>query len=134
MVTDYCELHFVSEPGRIRTVVRCLLEFMGGYITDPDLKDDLRLILSELLNNAVVHGNKSDRTKRVYIVAEASDGLLSVRIRDEGVGFDYKNVIKQGHMNEVLCERGRGILLVTALTDKLSFNETGNLIQFEKRL
>jgi len=130
----YCKLHFTSEPTHIRNMVGTLMDFVDGLSPETQARNDLKLIFSELMYNAVVHGNKGDPTKYVEVLINITDSRIAVTIEDEGVGYDYQNAIKYAlSENALLDEGGRGIVIVQALTDKLSFNETGNIIRFEKR-
>ena len=135
MVKEYCELHFNSESKRIRNIVRCLLEFINTHVSVPNVMDDLKLVFSELLYNAVIHGSKESSTKAIFVRIEIDDGCLRACIQDEGPGFDYIRVISHARSVDALYdESGRGMILVCALTDSLSFNEAGNKVIFEKRL
>ena len=129
------ELQFVSEAVRVRNIVRRLLDFVDGHAPASSVRDDLRLVFSELLYNAVIHGNKEDSNKRVHVQVKAEGGRIWATVQDEGPGFNYQQVIDYADTDAALFDgHGRGIVLVSALTDNLSFNETGNLIRFEKRL
>ena len=135
MREDYCELQFSSEPLKVRNMVRRLLDFVDSHNPCFEARADLKLIFSELLCNAVFHGNKEDRSKRVFVRLETVSDKLKVSIWDEGVGFDYRKVMAQALSGAAIQnEHGRGIVLVRSLTDNLSYNETGNQVRFEKRL
>ena len=130
-----CELHFASILKNVGHMVLCLLEFVGGQHITEEERSDLKLIFSELLYNAVIHGNNKDETKYVHVIVEATDYEIAASVRDEGPGFDYNQVIAYAHSEEaVLSEHGRGMVLVCALTDKLCFSEGGNQISFVKTL
>jgi len=142
MVQDYCELRFASDPAQVRYIVRCLLEFLGGVKNElsPDDRDDLKLVLSELLFNAVIHGNKENRSKYVHVRIESielepAEPYITVCIKDEGPGFDHVGALKRALSEDVLLsEDGRGMMLVNALTDSLTFNEAGNQLWFTKKV
>jgi len=135
MDNNICELNFASEPAMVRSIVRYLLDFIKSHSCEPDVICDLKLIFSELLYNAVVHGNKEDKNKKVYVNVKVISGCLSASIRDEGGGFDYNKAIEYACGDAALeNEHGRGMLLVTSLTDNVHFNKKGNQIQFEKVL
>ena len=130
-----CELQFISEPDKVRDAVGCLLNFIDGYSPVSEVGSDLKLIFNELLFNAIIHGNKEDRTKRVHVQARMINDLLVATIQDEGPGFDYRQILEYSQTKTALFnEHGRGMVLVCGLTDNISFNETGNIIRFEKRL
>lgn len=135
MREDYCELQFLSEPSKVRNMVRCMLDFVDSHGPASEVREDLKLVFSELLYNAVIHGNKRDRSKIVLARLEAAGGHLRASIQDEGSGFDYHNALERARTEAALqSEHGRGMVLVCALTDNLSYNESGNQVRFEKRL
>ncbi|MDR3239390.1 MAG: ATP-binding protein [Clostridiales bacterium] len=131
------ELRFASEIYHVKQILSQVLTFIKTSVPELSAEDymDLRLVFSELLYNAVVHGNKSDITKNVHLIVEISDDMLFASIADEGVGFDYLRLL--AHIREednLMSEGGRGIRLVYSLTDKLAFNVTGNAIHFYKKV
>jgi len=130
-----CELQFISEAAQVRDMVRQLLDFIDDYAPTSHARNDLRLIFSELLYNAVVHGNCEDRQKCVQVEVKAADDRVYVSIQDEGSGFDYRQALEDAQSESaLLSEHGRGMILVFALTENLSFNESGNKVRFEMRL
>lgn len=98
--------------------------------------NELKLIFSELLCNAVIHGNKLDERKSVSVYIEIENNNISSIVKDEGSGFDYTNLINSITKEDdaLYCESGRGIWLVYALSDTLSFNIKGNEIKFIKKV
>lgn len=71
--------------------------------------DDVRLCVSELATNAVLHGVPPGREFCLSVVADGS--LVRVEVRDSGDG--YPHVLHPGTEE---C-RGRGLLLVTSVAD-----------------
>ena len=130
------ELTFCSELLNVKQVVKKTLFFLQSAVPNitHEEQTDLRLVFSELLYNAVVHGNKSDVHKNVHLDVEIEDGVVVGRIADEGGGYNYTELLE--HINELDLEneRGRGIRLVYSLTDRIVFNISGNTIRFYKRV
>jgi len=115
-----------TDVRQIRYVINSVLETLQGF---EGLKDPvtLRLCLEELLHNAMEHGNRCDVSKKVYITVKAEPRVATIRVRDEGEGFDLKRVTEAGAGDpEVLSERGRGLLIVRHYADELRFNREGN--------
>lgn len=112
------------------------------FITDLTLSnhasygvDEIETALREALSNAIVHGNHEMPGKRAYVVCRCSmDGEVSLRIRDEGVGFDSRAVEDPTTPVNLLRTHGRGIYLMKALMDEVSFEEHGTVVQMRKRL
>jgi sigma-B regulation protein RsbU (phosphoserine phosphatase) len=111
---------------QIRYVINSVLETLQGF---EGLKDPitLRLCLEELLHNAMEHGNRCDVSKKVYITVKAEPLRATIRVRDEGEGFDFMRLMGSGGgTSDVLSERGRGLLIVRHYADELRFNREGN--------
>jgi len=135
MNENYCELQFDSQTTKVRQIVNRLLEFIDSHAPATSARDDLRLVFSELLYNAVIHGNKGDRSKHVQVQLKAESDRIYVCVRDEGCGFDHEEATSQAVSEKSLLEEnGRGMILVRALTENLCFNKSGNQISFEKGL
>jgi anti-sigma regulatory factor (Ser/Thr protein kinase) len=71
-------------PARARAAVTQWADEVG---LDDELLVDLRLLVSEVVTNAVRYGRPKSRA-RIELEAEAVDGRVRVRVRDGGDGFD----------------------------------------------
>jgi len=133
--TDEFRLELNSEPTLVRKTVRDLLKHIDDCVPASESLDDLRLIFSELLYNAVIHGNKKEPGKRVLVQLKTRSDRVYVSIEDEGPGYDYNRLMEYARSDAALMdEGGRGMVLVCALTENLKFNEAGNQVCFEVRL
>lgn len=111
---------------QIRYVINSVLETLRGFkgLADPIT---LRLCLEELLHNAMEHGNRCDEAKKVYITVKAEPRRATIRVRDEGEGFDFDRVIDSKTADpSIVSERGRGLLIVRHYSDELRYNREGN--------
>jgi serine/threonine-protein kinase RsbW len=96
---------------------------------------ELEVALVEAVANAVIHGNRKDPQKRVYITCRCSmDGEVLLTIRDEGQGFDCHAVPDPLKQENLLLPHGRGIRLLQALMDEVEFEEGGTVVRMRKRL
>lgn len=95
-----------------------------------DIKDELygniSVCIVEAVSNAIQHGNNYDVTKIVLLNYEYSDGVLKFIIEDAGTGFDLDNVPDPTLPENVENIKGRGIFLITHLSDKISFDNRGS--------
>ena len=73
----------VQAPMQARRELRDHLE----DAVPPDLERDLELLLSEIVTNAVRHGDARDGT-RVGVKIEAENGHARVCVCDQGRGFE----------------------------------------------
>ena len=71
----------------------------------------------EAMVNAVVHGNKYNRNKKVQFRVDTSSDRMTVTIADEGTGFDPEAVPDPNTDDNVLRQSGRGIMLMKAFMD-----------------
>jgi serine/threonine-protein kinase RsbW len=89
---------------------------------------NLRVALSEALANAIVYGNALDPAKMVDVRVEVLDQELQVSVRDEGQGFDPRDVPDPTAPDRIEASDGRGLFLIRQLMDAVSFNDRGNAI------
>ncbi|MDD9271010.1 anti-sigma B factor RsbW [Paenibacillus sp. GCM10023248] len=89
--------------------------------------EDLKVAVSEACNNAVLHGETSSPVGQIQISYELGDGKLTVKVKDDGPGFDYQGpaeppaVPASGPVSE-LQSGGLGMYLMQALVDEVSVN------------
>ena len=99
----------------------------------PGKESELAVPLFEALANAVIHGNRENPEKRVWITIRVEqDRRLSIVIRDEGAGFDPAAVPDPTLPENVAAEHGRGILLMKTLTDEVRFEKNGTEVHLIK--
>jgi serine/threonine-protein kinase RsbW len=89
---------------------------------------NLRVALAEALANAIVAGNREDRSKSVLVEADLSGDEVRVEITDEGTGFDPAGITAPLLPEELDRPNGRGLFLIQQLIDDVSFNDRGNSI------
>jgi sigma-B regulation protein RsbU (phosphoserine phosphatase) len=125
-------LTFRSDRGKVRDVVETVMAEVGDL--GPEKGFALRLCLEEVINNAMEHGNRKDPEKAVYLVLKKGRGELTVKVRDEGEGFDYRAWESSWADRPLLSERGRGLVLVRHYADGLEFRGDGNEVVLSFRL
>jgi len=93
--------------------------------------ETFKLILSEAVTNAIIHGNQSNPKKKVLVSVLVTDEYISADIQDEGKGFD-PSVKKKDPLKEenLLATGGRGVFLIEQFSDHMEFKEKGTLLHF----
>lgn len=120
-----------SDVTELKKVENFLKDIFSEYNLEQKYFIKLYLCISEAVVNSIKHGNKNDENKTVLIVLDCDIEEINVQIEDEGEGFDFNN-IKDPTSNENLKnESGRGIFIIRNLSDKMEYNEKGNIIQFK---
>ena len=87
-----------------------------------------RLALEEALVNAIKHGNKLDPSKRVIVEARVSRDRVEIEIEDQGPGFDRSSVPDPTAVENLCKCSGRGILLIEAYMNKVSWSRGGRRV------
>jgi serine/threonine-protein kinase RsbW len=130
-------LEFISD---LKFTEFCVLVF--SYIKKVlNMGDDnffqVELSLREVINNAIIHGNKSDPHKRVYVKFKWDKKRLSLIIKDENPEkVDFSEINKKLQSNDLLSYNGRGIMIMKSYMDKVKFlpSDHGTEIVMEKYL
>lgn len=78
------------------------------------------MAVREAMVNAVVHGNRYNLRKRVYLSLAAEPGKLSVVITDQGEGFEPGEIPDPLAEENLLRQSGRGLLLIQAFSDEFA--------------
>ena len=93
----------------------------------------IEVALREALINAIVHGNKLDATKQVEVVCRCrADGEVELLVRDEGLGFAICDVPDPTTPENKHREHGRGIYMMRAFMDEVTFRESGQRVYMRK--
>jgi serine/threonine-protein kinase RsbW len=115
--------------------MRFLKSFVNSFGEVRGTEADIEIALRQALANAVIHGNREDIQKRVYVTSRCSmDGEVSITVRDEGQGFDRCELQDRTDPNEGLLSHRWGIYLMQAFMDDVYFEENGRIVHMRKRL
>lgn len=117
------EHHYPSTLESVDEAESEVLQAAGHAGFDEDEQHRIGMALRECMVNAVVHGNRYNRNKRVHVSvwvesAEPAD-RFTIRIRDEGEGFEVQEVPDPLHDNNLLRHSGRGLFLMGAFMDDM---------------
>lgn len=80
------------------------------------------MAVRECTVNAVVHGNRYNKNKRVHLLIERSDKDIAVLIGDEGEGFDINSLPDPLAPENLLRQSGRGLMLARAFMDEFDLH------------
>ena len=87
---------------------------------------DFAISISEMVNNAITHGNSSRPEKTVTVKIDIEQETARISIKDQGTGFDPDSVPNPVEKNNLLKQVGRGIFIVRSLMDSVDFYYTGS--------
>jgi anti-sigma regulatory factor (Ser/Thr protein kinase) len=149
-----------NDPVEIQCYTNLICNFLyNSNKIDLEKKNNLMLALSELLLNAVEHGNCeiSYQEKTDWLEQNRSiDDLIEIKCRnpliaakkvtfeytiepscsrfsiaDQGAGFDWRTMTDFTIRGNSLELHGRGIAMSRFVTQNLNYNEKGNEVTFE---
>lgn len=115
-----------SNPRNIHRVETFLLKMNSALKISDERFGTLLVIVTEAVNNAMIHGNKRNPEKKVVVTCFVHDKELVIKVKDEGKGFDPSVVPDPVHEDNLMRESGRGVFLMRQLAEKVHYNEKGN--------
>lgn len=118
----------------VQTVLADCLEQCG---LGEDARHWVDLAVREAVANAIRHGNRQDRTKKVEVDLTVAHEELTVTVRDEGEGFDPSRVEDPLEPENLLRSHGRGIFYMERFMDVVDYRPRtggGTELVLRKRL
>lgn len=126
--------NFTGGLDSIPKVASETTEFVKKLIPKEDVFG-FKLVLTEMVNNAVLHGNMDNESLPVSGIISYCPvkECLTLEISDQGGGFNWETVMSQTCLSpeneEILNETGRGFMLVRLYGYTYEFNESGNSVK-----
>lgn len=96
-----------------------ILKAAGEAGFDEDEQHRIGMAVRECMVNAVVHGNRYNRNKQVHVIVSLSGEKFTIRIVDQGEGFEVEEVPDPLHDTNLLRHSGRGLFLMGAFMDDM---------------
>ncbi len=126
MNTIKIEIPSLSE--NIRMIESFIDNAKDKFDLDDDIYGNIMIAVTEAVNNAIRHGNNSDKAKNVTLTLLLEDGRINFNIQDEGQGFDFQNLPDPTAPENLEKPGGRGIFLMKNLADEVSFEQDGKMV------
>ena len=90
---------------------------------------NILIAVTEAVNNAIIHGNKSELEKNAFVKYLYKDNLIIFCVKDEGSGFDFENLPDPTDPKNIEEPQGRGVFLMKHLSDEITYEEPGNSVE-----
>jgi len=150
------DIHVISaKPDFIEVVIPTHREYVSrlkSFMVNLNTglpKEKMELIgfaFSEMLENAIEHGNKNDLNKKISIAFTKFSKFILYRIRDNGDGFDFTNMahsVKSLEFTDIISTLeqresqgmrpgGMGIFTTKCIMDEVLYNEKCNEVVLVK--
>lgn len=118
-------LTIASELTNIREVEHFIEKTIKEFELPEDIRVNITLSIMEAVNNSILYGNKQNSQKLIKLAAFKGRQKAIFTIEDEGEGFDFKNIFDPTTPENLEKATGRGLYLMTHLTDELLFAKNG---------
>ena len=125
-----------SNQKEISHIEKFLRQISSRLHIDDGIMYRLLVACTEAVNNAIVHGNKSDPNKKVIIRCCVKKKTLTICVLDQGKGFDSESLLDPREEKNLLKESGRGVFLMRSLLDSVKFKQlkSGSVVEMKVKL
>lgn len=124
METQNYHLEIKSDPNNLIIVE----EFFNQIAVEINLPEkrmpELMVALTEAITNAIIHANKKDINKSVFIDFIVEGKSLTIKVKDEGNGFDPESIPDPTQPENLFRDSGRGVYLMKVYCDEVYHNIT----------
>lgn len=131
------QLYQLSIPSSRKNInlVEEFFRTMNDKFKLPEEKLHALLVsVTEAVNNGIIHGNKNDESKYVVLSCSMKRKTLTVKIKDEGEGFQPETIANPLHEDNLLSTGGRGVFLMKAFMQSVTYNKKGNEVTMVMKL
>ena len=112
------------------SVVESFIENVGEKIRiEEAIYGNVLVSVTEAVNNAIVHGNKEDKNKKVRLALKQNKKSVRFIVEDEGMGFNHNTLPDPTNPKNLEKVKGRGIFLIKSLSDKTTFKQGGRVVE-----
>ncbi len=126
--TKHQTLKINANTQNLRLIERLIDDVCEVYNVNEDCYGKMLIAVTEAVNNAIIHGSKDNPEKFVKIGFESDDNKLVFSVTDEGQGFDPASLPDPTDPSNVDKVSGRGVFLMSNLTDFIKFEQNGSRV------
>ena len=113
-----------SSRNNVKEIEELLTGVNNEFQLHKDEFDKLLIAVTEVVINAIVHGNKLDENKMVRIFIDYDDNEMKIKICDEGNGYDFSKTPDPTLDENIMKTSGRGMFIVKSLFEDVEYKKT----------
>jgi len=141
-MSDGLDLVLQSDHGSVRRAMDDVVSHLGAHGVPAERAEDVRLALTELLNNIVEHAYQGRAGGEIHLELRTRDAQLTLHVVDHGAPVP-SDLLERGVMPAFdlddplsLPEGGMGLALALQLLDKVHWvhRDGSNHLQVQTRL
>ncbi len=137
MILGYIDIESISQKmvlesnlESVLTVEKLISQARDEYAISEENYNYIWIALNEAVSNAIKHGNKFSPYKKVRMTVETRENrYLFFIIKDEGEGFDPRQIPDPTSPERIGEPNGRGVFLINKLADIVSYSENGTCVE-----
>lgn len=124
-----------NEAARASDMRAFVGRFLGRAEIPEHVSDEVLMAVGEVVANACRHGRRASGGGEVQLECALRDRHVSVKVTDDGPGFDVDDVLPSG-VPDVLSQGGRGFFLMRQLMDRVDVSSSpeGTCVVLERVL
>ena len=122
------KLEIFSDVSNISEVEKLIDTVCEDLKLSEDNYGNILIAVTEAVNNAIIHGNKSNPNKKVKVIVDKVTKEVVFSVFDEGGGFDFTDLPDPIAPENIEKPNGRGIFLMKNLSDKVEFFDNGTKV------
>jgi serine/threonine-protein kinase RsbW len=123
------ELYLKSTAQSIGELETYLESLLHTHAISTERYAEILISLTEAVNNAIIHGNKNDEQKIVVVQCVNKTSGYSFIVKDQGKGFDPRNIPDPTNDDKIECCGGRGVHIMKQLSDRIDFKNNGRVVE-----
>jgi serine/threonine-protein kinase RsbW len=113
---------FPSKTNQVAVADEFLETWLREHGISEDTIADMAIAITELVNNAIKHGNKLQKDKTVTLELQIINKSIKATVMDQGTGFKIDSIPDPLAEENLLKEIGRGIFIVKSMMDDVKFD------------
>ncbi len=125
------DLVLESNPQNIAEVEPYVTRIVKEFKISEELFGNMLITLTEAVSNAIIHGNAATLSKKVIVNTCCTQDKICFKVKDEGNGFDPDSLPDPTSPENILTPGGRGVFLMRQLSDCVSFEDDGRIVNLE---
>ena len=128
------KIELESRSENIAEVEKLIDEVCGEGRVNEDYYGNILIAITEAVNNAIIHGNQKDPSKKFCVECGMSEKEITFVVADEGPGFDFENLPDPTDPENLEKPNGRGVFLMRNLADEVDFKDNGRVVELNFHL
>ncbi len=128
------DLQIKSKPENVGMVEPFIDTIRQRFRLLDDLYFNMLVVLTEAVNNSIIHGNQADPYKNVRVQCRPNGQRLKFTITDEGKGFNPERLPDPTSPERLTQPNGRGVFLMRQLSDTVEYFDHGRRVEIQFRM